>query len=341
MGNFSIEKIRDLSISALTSSGFDNNKAKILTDIMIEADICGVHTHGIKMLPIYIDKIKQKKFNLNSISILKHTDSFTIVDASNTIGLLSAVDCTNIAIDNAKNNGIHFVLARNSNTLGPAFYYTEMMADKGLIGFVCCNAPAAMPVYNGLERKLGTNPFSFCCPSASKGNILVDMATSVVAKSKFIERKQKGLKLDNGWALDADGNPTVDPEKGINGLVLPMSGFKGYSIALIIDIISGLLTGSAYQEFVGKFYSEKGNCMNVGHLFIAIDPSILYGKDFYGAMDLYIDNLRNSKVVASKKITLPGDDRKENKEQSLKFGILVDDDIVKKLNELANSGDTK
>ena len=159
---------------------------------------------------------------------------------------------------------------------------------------------------------LGTNPFSMVIPCGDKDPIIVDMATSVVAKSKFKEYKTQNKPLPEGWALDINGKPTTDPDEGMAGLVLPMAGFKGYGIAMMIDILSGVISGASYLNKVGRFYSEDNSCMDVGFTFIAIDPKIVLGDDYENIMEEYVDALRNSETAEGSIIALPGDDRIKN-----------------------------
>lgn len=338
---YDIEFIRHEAIKLLTDHGVPDEQAYILTDSMLEADKSGVATHGIRMLPAYIRKLDNGDFSFEDIVVKKSFPAFSVVNSNNCIGAVSAYYCTQLAINEAKNNGMHTVFAYNSNTLGPAFYYVKKIAEKGLIGYVCCNSPAAMPANNGLEVMLGTNPFAFACPSKSAGTILIDMATSAVAKSKFLEAKNKGQKLSMGLALDSLGNPTVNPDEAIRGLVLPMAGVKGYGIAIMIDVLSGVLSGAAYLNNVGKFYSNDGHGMNVGHMFVAIDPSAIYDGDFFAEMDQYIKTLRNSKVKKGQTITLPGDGKREKENAANEYGIELPEDIVKILSNLFKISDLK
>lgn len=331
---FDITFIRNKAELALIERGMPKKDAILFVDTMIASDMNGVSTHGIRMLPAYLQKIDRNEFSFDRPSVIKQLPSFTIVDAKNTIGAVSANFAADIAIEQAKINGIHTVFCRNANTFGAGFYYTEKIADSGMIGFVCSNSPAAMPAYNGLEALLGTNPLAFAVPTRSGDSISVDMATSVVAKSKFGTAKAEGLKLEPGWAIDKNGNPTLDPDEGIQGLVLPMAGFKGYAIALIIDILSGFLSGAAYLNDVGKFYSQDGRCMNVGHMITAFNPELVFDGDYWAEIEKYILKLRTSKSVKDHKIVVPGDRKRSNKTESLKHGIALTDDVVEKLEKI-------
>ena len=329
-----IALIREKSEAVLSSRGMPVRDASVFVDSMLSADMCGVSTHGIRMLPSYVQKIDRGEFSFDSPSIIKQLPSFTVIDAKNTIGAVSAKYAVDIAIEQAKDAGIHTVFSRNSNTFGPGFYYAEKIADVGMIGFACCNAPAAMPTFNGLEVMLGTNPLAFAAPTKSYGTIVMDMATSVVAKSRFGTAKAKGEKLEPGWALDKYGNPTTDPDEGIQGFVLPMAGFKGYGIAMMIDMMSGFMSGAGYLNGVGKFYSQDGVCMNVGHMIVAFNPELIYDGDYLSDADCYVERLRASKAVDGKQIVIPGEDRKRRRLEAEKSGIELTPDVVEKLEHL-------
>lgn len=329
---FNIESIRENAVRILMERNIEGSE--FIVDSMLASDISGVSTHGIKMLPAYIEKFDRGEFSTGGVEINKQTAAFSSVDAKNSIGAVSAMICVDVAISKAKESGIHTVFSKNSNTFGPAFYYVEKIAKAKMIGFICCNSPAAMPANNGLEVMLGTNPFAFACPSKTQGTILLDMATSVVAKSKFLQAKNKGEKLPEGWALDSAGNPTTDPIEAIKGFVMPMAGAKGYGIALMIDVLSGMLSGASYLNKVGKFYSSNGKPMNVGQMFVAIDPAQVYDGDFLTDMDIYIETIRASKAIKGKKVSIPGDRKYCERVQAEEQGISIDEETVYKLEVL-------
>jgi len=169
-----------------------------------------------------------------------------------------------------------------------------------------------MAPVGGKEKMLGTNPFAAVIPVPGADPIIIDMATSVVAKSKFKQYKEEGKKLPDGWAIDIEGNPTNDPDEGIQGMILPMAGFKGYGIAILIDIISGVLSGAAYLNKVGRFYSENKLGMNVGFYLNIINPEIVIGDIYQEIIKDFVKRLRESKKAGKDRIILPGDDRLEN-----------------------------
>ncbi len=334
INHYDIENIRICAEKVLVDRKMPKADATLFVDSMLSADMCGVSTHGIKMLISYVHKIDKGELSFEHPIVVKQLPSFSVIDANNSIGAVSAAYAADLAIEKAKQYGIHTVFSRNSNTFGPGFYYSERIANAGMIGFVCSNSPAAMPAFNGLEVMLGTNPLAFSAPTKSYGNIVMDMATSVVAKSKFLTAKAKGDKLEPGWALDKNGNPTTDPDEGIQGFVLPMAGFKGYGLAMMIDIMSGFLSGAGYLNTVGKFYSQTGDCMNVGHMITAFNPELICDGDYLAEADKYIERIKRSKHRENNDIIVPGEDRKSRKKDAMENGITLTPDVVKQLESL-------
>ena len=293
----------------LMDVGLSEGDASIIADCFAIADSFNVSSHGSRLLSSYIEMIKNGRFNLNpQYKILRESSSFCRIDGDNAIGILSAKYCLDYGINKVKTNGVFTIFSCNNNTFGPAFYYSLLAAEKNLICFVASNSPAQMAVpFGGIKKMIGTNPFSVCFPIKDEYPIIIDMSTSVVAKSKIMEYNEKGVLLPEGWALTSSGEPTQSPSEALNGFVMPVGGIKGYSISLAIDIISGLLSGAAFLDDVGRFYNNN-NPMNVGYSLILIDPYIVYGKDYDILIKQYVEKIRNS-PGNGRELILPGDDR--------------------------------
>lgn len=301
---------------------------------MVMADLYGIQTHGTVVLPTHIKKIKNGGYNLQpNYTILNESSSFAVIDADNTIGFASASHCMRYAIEKSSKTGLFTVFSRNANAYGAASCYAMMAAEQNKIGFTCCNSPAAMAPIGGKERKFGTNPLSMVIPTGDENPIIIDMATSKVAKSRFLQAKREGRPLGEGWALDVDGNPTTDPDKGIQGLVCPMEGFKGYGLALMIDLVAGLLSGAAWQDNVRKFYNENGDPMNVGHFFVAIDPVKIMGECYWDLIREYVVSIRScASAVEGGHVALPGDDKHQAYRMNVEEGIEISDEVAELLN---------
>ena len=173
------------------------------------------------------------------------------------------------------------------------------------------------------SQALGTNPFAVAIPGAKNGPIMFDMATSKVAKSKINKARLAGESIPSDWALDTDGNPTTDPLEAIKGTVLPMAEYKGYGIAMAIDIIAGVLSGAGYLNGVNRFYSDGEDGMNVGQVFVAIDPRIVMSDSFYSDIDGYINQIHACEPLGDDAVLYPGERKNKNLADSLKNGVEI------------------
>ena len=314
----------------LIEKAVDAYSASRTASCLVLSDLYGVASHGTAVFPSHIKRLRNGGYNATPhFSIVSSTPSVTIVDADNALGFSSASFCMETAIREAALKGMHTVWSIHSNAYGAAFCYPMLAADAGMIGITCCNSPAQMAPVGGKEKLLGTNPLSVVFPVPGDHPIIIDMATSKVAKSKFLQAKREGKPLGKDWALDVDGHPTTDPDEGIRGLVNPMEGFKGYGLALAIDILAGLLSGAAFLDGVNRFYSDSDGAMNVGQLFIAIDPKHLVGEDYPALVASYVQRIRTSTPVEpGMAVAVPGDDKHAAYAENLRLGIDVSDETA-------------
>lgn len=314
MAGFDFAEQKGKIASKLVENGVPLEQAQIVADCFATADLYGVTSHGCAVLPAHIGRLKRGGYNLNpEFKIIRKTPSFAVIDGDNAMGPVSAAYCMDYAVRKAKENGVFTVFSRNNNTFGPAFYYSLKAAEKGCIAFICSNSPAQMAPIGGKEKMLGTNPLSMVIPVPESDPIIVDMATSVVAKSKFKEYKAQNKPLPDGWALDKNGKPTNNPDEGIQGLVQPMAGYKGYSISMLIDIISGVLSGAAFLNKVGRFYDDDNDSMNVGFYITAFSPEIICGEDYGTRIKKFTETLKNSAPADGNTVSFPGEDRIKTK----------------------------
>lgn len=327
----------NLVMALLISHGLTQPDAAIVTDSLVEADLCGVGTHGVAVLPAHLERIEKGGYNIAPrISVIRKGPSFTVLDGDNAMGPISANHSMRVGMEGARQNGVHLVLSRNNNTFGPAFYYTSLAAQVGMIGVAICNSPASMAPWGGRDKMLGTNPVSIAVPRKGKAPILLDMATSAVAKSKINIAKIRGESIPLGWATNAEGVPTTDPDEAIAGLVLPMSGHKGYGLALMFDILAGVLSGAAFLDGVGSFYRNMENGMNVGYMFLVLDPDQLYGSEFDQVIEEYVLSLKSCNPAANQgEVLLPGENKARQRATNVALGPELHFSVVEKLNVCA------
>lgn len=313
----------------------NSTDAEIIASSYIEADLCGIETHGLSTFPEHFKKLKNKIYNLQGdIKVIKEEVSFSVIDGNNCIGPVSATKVMNYAIMKAKEVGMYTCFVNNANTFGAASIYNNIAIDNKMIGIIFSNSPAAMAPINGKEKLLGTNPIAISIPTKNENPIIFDIATSEVAKSKIKQAAIRNEKIPLNWATDLEGNPTSDPNEAIKGLVLPMAGYKGYGLSMCIDILSGLISGANYLNQVGKFY-DTNTCMNIGYTIMILDPSRILDSSFYEKMDKYIKTIKESKRVdGAIDINIPGENRITHKKEFLKNGIFLNDNIYNEIKKL-------
>lgn len=335
MKYYEIDELKQKTIKLLMNYSLDMEQAQCIAQCFITADACSVKTHGLAVLPAHIKKLSAGAYNINpNFKIVKSTNAFAVIDSDNAIGPYSASYCMNFAMEKAKKEGIFTIFSKNCNTYGPAFYYTYLAVKQGLIGVTFCNSPVAMAPWGGKEKLLGTNPLAVGIPGKSEGPILYDIATSKVAKSKINKARLENKQIPLDWALDLSGNPTTDPLEAIKGAVLPMAGHKGYGLSLVLDMLSGMISGAAFSTGVNKFYSENDVCMNVGQTFIAIDPKVVMDEEFYDLTDEYINKIHSSDSACEERVIFPGEHKLESMKKAIIEGINYGENIESALESL-------
>jgi LDH2 family malate/lactate/ureidoglycolate dehydrogenase len=302
---FSADGLKAVAISLLEATGVPDCDAELVADSLLEANLRGVDSHGIQHLGIYVERIRRGLVELHpTFPVLKQSNSTALIDGENALGQVAAMRALELAMAKAKEPGLALVGVRNINHCGMLAYYTMRAAREGLVGFACCNGPVNMAPWGGKDKLLSNNPICVAIPSADKPSIVLDMANSVVAKGKLYAARSKGEHIPEGWALDKHGNPTTDPTAALDGgSLLPMGGYKGYGLALVMDVLAGLLTGSGYSRQVGSLHHELTRGMNLGLLMGALNvESFMPLSLFRRLVDGYIEQMRNS-------VPAPGFDR--------------------------------
>ena len=283
--------------------------AKLVSDCLVQAEMMGVKSHGVQRVKLYIDSILQGGTTPKcEFTCEAEFPGGALYNANGALGIVAAHKAMNTAIAKASSIGIGIAGVHNSNHCGTMRYYTDMAAAKGMIGFATSNAACMMVPFGSREPFFGTNPISVSIPT--KANPLVlDMATSVVARGKIILANKNGESIPTGWAVDKNGNPTTNAEEALNGYVLPFGGAKGSAIAMIADILCGVLLGGAYGPHVNYPYAHPEIPMDCGHLFIAIDVSKFQDYDrFLLAMEQYKNEVKELKPSEGfEEVYLPGE----------------------------------
>lgn len=324
----SYKELFDLVAHIFEKYGCSQRQSVVIAQSLLFSELSGDSAHGLKIVKQHIDRIQRNGYNLDSeIQILIETSNFAKVDCNNMIGMYSAKMCMNLAVEKAKKLGIYTVFANNCNTCSAAFVYTLQAAKEGLIGILISNTPATMAPFGGCTRLFGTNPLSYAIPAKNEMPIVFDMATSVVAKSTIVSYRDKGEMIPEGWAYDKMGKTTTDPQTALEGLMAPLGGAKGYGLSMMIDIFAGFLSGAGFLNNVKNFFNNDNTAMNVGQMYVAINPVIIFGPDFYEKIDNYIKIIKSSKTNDHSNVRIPGERKISNIKKSISNGIVIEDSL--------------
>ncbi len=329
------EKLLQIAKSALIHVGESEENAGIVAESMVKADMRGVTTHGTYL----IDGIKKRKegnqITLPTVvSVVSDSGATAVLDGNDGIGMVAAHKAADLAVEKAKAFGIGIVLIRNTNNVGTLSTYTQKVTDRGMIAFLCGNAAPSVAPWGSSEAMIGTNPLSIGFPIPG-GIFNSDMATTVVARGKIRKALRNGEKIPDNWASDEEGKPTTDPAEAMKGTLFPIGGAKGSAIALSIDLLSGLLSGSSYAKDVKSFHVLEGKT-GVGAAIIVIDPQRFMGAEEYDRkIGEYVQKIKEAKRAPGfDRILMPGEIEAEKEKKSAESGIEIDDAQLERLSEI-------
>ena len=338
---FSADRLRVWTQEIFRKLGVGADDATLLTDSLIEANLRGVDTHGItRVLCVYAERIRRGVMNPKSrFTVVREKPSTALIDCHNSIGQIGAEKAMRMAIEKARKTGAAFTAVTHSNHYGMAAYWAMMALPHGMIGFSSTNAPAVAAPTGGRTSIFGTNPFAIAVPASRELPVVLDLATTVVARGRIILHAKQDKPLEQGWAFDEQGIPTTDPHAALKGLLAPIGGYKGYGIMLAVDLLCGVMTGSNYgTHFPGFLADNMIDPTDVGSIFAAIDiESFMDLGEFTSAIDKALDEIRTSpRAEGVKRIYIPGEIEFEMKAERLAKGIPVPEPVVRDFIALGN-----
>ena len=330
------ENLFDCAVDLLIAAGESHEGAQIVAESLCISDAKGITTHGTYLLTPIFKRVKAGQLSLPTITnIVIDNAAVAVVDGGDGLGPIAGKLAANLAIQRAQTYGVGVVLIRNTNSVGSLAYYTEMVAKEGMLAFMSCNAAPAMAPWGGAEPFTGTNPIAFAVYTGKDLLFSADMATSIVARGKIRQAARRGEPIPSEWAIDPEGNLTTDPAAALKGTLLPMAGPKGSAIALMVDILSGIIAGAQHAPDLRSFHATEGKT-GVGASLIALDiQKFIHLNEFEIIMDDYVHSLKSMKTANfAKEIYLPGEIEYMNEQESNRLGINLEDSTVKALNDL-------
>jgi LDH2 family malate/lactate/ureidoglycolate dehydrogenase len=252
----------------LTAAGVPAHKASLAAAAIVASNLRGVDSHGVQLLTYYVDQLVAGEMDPNADGqVVSESASCMVFDGQNGLGQWVAETCCGHAIRMARQHGIGMVSARESNHFGAAAWWALKMRDAGQVGIVMCNASPIVPPWQGKKGRLGTNPICMALP----GPWLLDMATTTVAAGKIFKAKINGKpEIPAGWAFDIEGVPTTNTEEAYKGLLMPLGGYKGSGLGMMVEILCSVLSGGAMADEVGAI-RKRGKKVRNSQMFLAID----------------------------------------------------------------------
>jgi L-2-hydroxycarboxylate dehydrogenase (NAD+) len=310
-GRVSVSQLEQFIAQAFEAVAIAPAEARMIAELMVRADVQGSEGHGVFRLPQYIRRIKGGAVNVKpNIRLVREAAGMALVDGDNGMGHLVMHYATQTAIDKARTAGIAWVGVKWSNHAGPASLYASMPLEHDMIGlyFAVGNANH-LPPWGGIDMLLSTNPIAVAVPAAVEAPVVLDMATTVAAYGKVKTKAQRGEMMPEGWMIDREGKPLLDPRRANEGFLLPIGGYKGYGLALMIGLLAGTLNGAAMGKDVVDFNADDTTPTNTGHAIVAIDVAAFQPvAEFKQAVDALVRDLRHSRTLPGvERIRIPGE----------------------------------
>lgn len=334
------EQLKAYCSAILGKAGLSDEESSLTADCLVEADLRGIHSHGVSRLRAYAQRI-QSGVVCSGVApeVLNASPTALRVDGRNAMGIPLGVRVMRMCIEKATSQGSGFAAVCNANHFGIGAYYTMLAAERGMIGIAMSNAPASTVPIGGRKPMLGTNPLSIAVPAGTYAPLVLDMASSVVAQGKIILAAKQGEDhIPEGWAVDEHGMPTTDPQAALKGAMLPFGGAKGYAIAFIIDLLCSALSGAFDSTRIRSFWNDLDNPQGLGFFMGAWDVSHFLPVDLFKARvdDLIRQMKQCPPTPGVEEVFIPGELEQRRREAALEQGIALDASVVCDLRKLAD-----
>jgi LDH2 family malate/lactate/ureidoglycolate dehydrogenase len=298
MPTVSARRLREWSERVLVAAGVAREHATLVAESLVAANLRGVDSHGVHLLSLYLDQIDAGDLDVSATGeIVSESGACMVYDGRNGLGQVISSICVDHAIRLASELGLGMVTARESNHFGAAAWWASRIARTGKIGLAFCNASPIVAPWQGREGRFGTNPICMAVPSGQRDPWLLDMATTTVAANRiFKAHTNREPSIPAGWAMDRDGVPTTDTEAAYSGLLMPLGGYKGSGLAMMVEILCGVIGGGAMSTELGGI-RFRGKPVRASQTFIAIDVERMQ-PDFRDRIDWLIDAVKSTAPAA-------------------------------------------
>ena len=334
-----VRQLERYMTTTLQAVGLPDADARTVAQLMAEADLQGSDGHGVIRLPQYCKRILAGGVNTRpNIRVEQERAATALMHGDNGMGHLVMKRAAELAISKARQSGMAWVGSHFSNHAGPASLYARMALEHDMIGlyFAVGNANH-LPPWGGLSMLLSTNPIAAAIPAGEEAPIVLDMATTVAAYGKVKAKAQRGEMMPEGWMMDRLGQPLLDPKRSEEGFLLPIGGYKGYGLALVVGLLAGTLNGAAMGKDVIDFNQDVHSVTDTGQAIAIIDPAA-FGEvsHFKQQVDVLIRDIRNSeRIPGVDRIWLPGEQSHTRRATYLREGIPLPGALMQALDRLS------
>lgn len=328
----------DLAARALRGRGVSAEHAAAAARILVTGDLLGVHTHGVDRVASYAQRVTLGGINAGArITAERVAPALARIDGDNGLGPAVGMRALDEAMAIAREQGVGVALARNSNHFGAVAPYSLIAAQAGFASVIGSNASTTIAPTGGREARVGNSPIAFCVPNPGGRPFLLDMALSVVARAKIRAAAGRGAAIPDTWATDREGKPTTDPRAALDGFLLPIGGYKGYGLALAVDLFAGLLSGAGYLTHARSWQDEPAEPSGLGHFFVLIDAKRLGGEAWLVERMTDFARILHDTPPAdpSQPVRVPGEAELDNLDRQRREGIAIGDAVLDKLRDLA------
>ena len=336
----SVSDLNEFIARVLINVGLPSADARVVAQLMAEADARGADGHGIFRLPQYVRRIQSGGINTQPhIRAIQDHPATALLDGDNAMGHLVMTRATEIAIEKAKTCGVAWVGARNSNHAGPASLYARMPLAHDMVGlYIAVGSANHLPPWGGIAMLLSTNPIAIAVPGVNGRDITLDMATTNAAYGKVKIKAQRNETMPEGWMMDRQGNALTDPKRADEGFLLPIGGPKGYGLALMFGLLAGTLNGAAFGNDVVDFNRDFSTATNTGHMIVAVNIAAFADVPAFKAkVDEIWELMKSSPLLPGfDEIRLPGERSAKIYADRTSNGIPVSPELQGALDQLAD-----
>jgi LDH2 family malate/lactate/ureidoglycolate dehydrogenase len=329
------DALTDWTLALLEAAGLEQPSAAIVAETLVATSLRGVDSHGVARLPIYVERLRAGVLNPRQRPrVERRNGAVAVMDADGGPGQVAGIVATDLSIELATQYGVGVVAVHSSNHYGAAGIYASRAAWAGMVAISTTNADPLAVAYGGTRKALGTNPIAFAAPT-EEGVFVLDMATSQVAANKVLNARDEGRSIPEGWAVDEAGRAITDPNEFY--AVVPLGGYKGYGLALMVEILSGVLSGAAVTHGVAGLFANLEEPQGLGHFHLALEPGVTVGRDrFTDVLSGLLDELRAIPPAPGfDEVLVAGDPEERAATERLESGIPLPDSLAETLTALS------